>query len=257
MKIVRFSHGARGEYGILYEDAVRGIEGSPFEEITETNRYYRLSDLKLLAPCQPSKIVALGVNYHSHSDEMNHAPPDEPLIFIKPSTAVAGPEDGIVYPPSSARVDYEGELGVVIKSVTRQVSPETAKNYILGYTCVNDVTARDLQAKDKQWTRAKGFDTFCPIGPCIETEISPYDLPLETRLNGIIKQQARTSQLIFPVYELVSFVSHIMTLLPGDIISTGTPGGIGPMQPGDTVEVKIEGIGTLRNYVIRHEIDPK
>jgi 2-keto-4-pentenoate hydratase/2-oxohepta-3-ene-1,7-dioic acid hydratase in catechol pathway len=251
MKIVRFYHSGRGEYGILYEDAVMSIEDSPFGDIVETNQHYRLNDLKLLPPCQPSKIVALGVNYRSHSDEMANSIPTEPLIFIKPSTSVIGTEDKIIYPKSSSRVDYEGELGVVIKKVARNVPKEAAREYILGYTCVNDVTARDLQAKDKQWTRAKGFDTFCPLGPCIETELDPYDLALETSLNGEIKQQSRTSQLIYPVFELVSFISHIMTLLPGDVISTGTPGGIGPMQPGDTVEVKIEGIGTLRNYVVK------
>jgi 2-keto-4-pentenoate hydratase/2-oxohepta-3-ene-1,7-dioic acid hydratase in catechol pathway len=176
VKIVRFDHGGRAEYGILYEDAVVSITGSPFEEIKETHLHYRISDLKLLAPCIPTKIVALGVNYRSHGEEMNHKPPDEPLIFIKPATAVIGTEDKIVYPPSSKRVDYEGELGVVIKSLTWQVSKEEARDHILGYTCVNDVTARDLQAKDKQWTRAKGFNTFCPIGPCIETDLFPFAL---------------------------------------------------------------------------------
>jgi len=251
MKLVRFTHGQKAEYGILLSDGIQGLEGSPFDTIRTTNQYHRTSDLKLLPPCLPSKIVALGVNYHSHGEEMDHRIPAEPLIFIKPSTSVIGTEDKIVYPASSARVDYEGELGVVIKSVTRQVSKEEAKDYILGYTCVNDVTARDLQSKDKQWTRAKGFDTFCPLGPCIETELDPSDLSLETCLNGEIKQQTRTGLLIFPVFELVSFISHVMTLLPGDVIATGTPGGIGPMQPGDTVEVKIEGIGTLRNYIVK------
>jgi 2-keto-4-pentenoate hydratase/2-oxohepta-3-ene-1,7-dioic acid hydratase in catechol pathway len=253
MKIVRFAHAGRVDYGVLYEDAVQSIEGSPFDKITETHQHYRLSDINLLSPCVPSKVVALGVNYQSHSEEMNHQPPNEPLIFLKPPTAVIGPEDKIIYPPSSQRVDYEGELGVVIKGLTRHVSKEEARRHILGYTCVNDVTARDLQAKDKQWTRAKSFDTFCPIGPCIETEIEPANLALETRLNGIVKQQTRTMWLIFPVFELVSFISNVMTLLPGDVIATGTPGGIGPMQPGDTVEVKIEGIGTLRNYVASPE----
>lgn len=251
MKIVRFTHGEKAQYGILLSDGIQSLDGAPFESIKTTNQYHRSSDIRLLSPCLPSKIVALGVNYRSHGEEMNHRIPTEPLIFIKPSTSVIGTEDNIIYPESSQRVDYEGELGVVIKSVTRRVSKEEAVDYILGYTCVNDVTARDLQARDKQWTRAKSFDTFCPIGPCIETELDPADLALETILNGEIKQQTRTSQLIFPVYVLVSFISHIMTLLPGDIIATGTASGIGPMQPGDIVEVKIEGIGTLRNYVVK------
>ena len=250
MKIVRFNTGFKTEYGVLYEDAIISIEDSPFEAIKETHRHYRISDVRLLPPCLPSKVVALGVNYRSHAIEMDDRPPDEPLLFIKPPSSVIGPEDKIVYPPSSKRVDFEGELGVVIKSVACRVSKEEAGEYILGYTCVNDVTARDLQAKDRQWTRAKGFDTFCPIGPCIETDLSPFSLKLETYLNGELKQEALTSQLIFPIGELVSFISHVMTLMPGDVIATGTPEGIGPMQPGDTVEVKIEEIGTLRNYVV-------
>jgi 2-keto-4-pentenoate hydratase/2-oxohepta-3-ene-1,7-dioic acid hydratase in catechol pathway len=229
VKIVRFTHGEKAEYGILYSDAIQSLDGAPFNIIKTTNQHHRLSDIRLLPPCQPSKIIALGVNYRSHGEEMSHRIPTEPLIFLKPSTSVIGPEDNIIYPESSQRVDYEGELGVVIKSITRNVSKEEASHHILGYTCVNDVTARDLQARDKQWTRSKSFDTFCPIGPCIETELD----------------------LIFPVFELVSFISHIMTLLPGDVIATGTTSGIGPMQPGDTVEVKIENIGTLRNYVVR------
>ncbi len=253
MKIVRFTTGFATEYGVLYEDAVISIEDSPFEAIKETHRHYRISDVRLLPPCLPTKVIALGVNYRSHAKEMDDQPPDEPLLFIKPPSAVIGPEDKIIYPPSSKRVDYEGEIGVVIKSPARQVSKQEAGQYILGYTCVNDVTARDLQAKDKQWTRAKSFDTFCPLGPCIETEIDPSDLSLETCLNGITRQKAGTGELIFPVEELVSFISHVMTLLPGDVIATGTPEGVGPMQPGDTIEVKIEGIGTLRNYVARPE----
>jgi 2-keto-4-pentenoate hydratase/2-oxohepta-3-ene-1,7-dioic acid hydratase in catechol pathway len=251
VKIVRFTHGEKEAYGVMDSEGIRGLAGTPFDDINITNQYHRPSDIRLLAPCTPSKIVALGVNYRSHGEEMNHRIPAEPLIFIKPSTSVTGTEDNIVYPESSARVDYEGELGVVIKSVTRRVTEGDAGQYILGYTCVNDVTARDLQARDKQWTRSKGFDTFCPVGPCIETELDPGDLLLETVLNGEIKQQTRTSQLIFPVNVLVSFISHVMTLLPGDIIATGTTSGIGPMQPGDIVEVRIEGIGTLRNYVVR------
>ncbi len=252
MKIVRFTQGYRDSYGIMLEDGIQGMQGSLYDdEIKTVHVAYRTSDVRLLPPCVPSKIVAVGVNYKSHGEEMNHVPPTEPLIFLKPPTSVIGPEDQIIYPSSSERVDYEGELGVVIKSKARYVPKEKAREYILGYTCLNDVTARDLQAKDKQWTRAKGFDTFCPIGPWIETELDPSDLSLGTYLNGELKQFTRTSQMIFDVFELVSFISHVMTLLPGDVIATGTTSGIGPMQSGDTVEIKIEGIGTLRNYVIK------
>lgn len=251
MKIVRFAYGGRTEYGVHDGDMIRSIIDGPYGDIVFTQSYFRPADMRLLPPCLPTKIVALGVNYRSHGEEMNSSLPAEPLIFIKPPTAVIGTEDDIIYPPSSQRVDYEGELGVVIKSVARRVLEKDAFDYILGYTCVNDVTARDLQARDGQWTRAKGFDTFCPIGPCIETDLNPYDLTLETVLNGEVKQKTSTRQLVFDVPFLVSFISHVMTLLPGDIIATGTPGGIGPMQPGDVVEVKIDGIGTLRNYVVK------
>jgi 2-keto-4-pentenoate hydratase/2-oxohepta-3-ene-1,7-dioic acid hydratase in catechol pathway len=251
MKIVRFSTGGRNFYGILDGRAVRALAGSPFPCIREAGRELRLDEVRLLAPCRPSKIVALGVNYRSHGDEMGSNLPAEPLIFIKPPTAVVGPEDNILYPEMSSRVDYEGELGIVIGRRTSQVVEAEAKKYILGYTCFNDVTARDLQARDGQWTRAKSFDTFAPIGPCIETELDPSHLRLETRLNGEVKQRTSTADLIFGAYELVSFISRVMTLLPGDVIATGTPGGIGAMQPGDTIEVNIEGIGVLRNHVVR------
>jgi 2-keto-4-pentenoate hydratase/2-oxohepta-3-ene-1,7-dioic acid hydratase in catechol pathway len=251
MKIVRYYNNEdREEYGILSDGRIRVFEGTPFNDVIKKTELYRdKSQVKLLAPCLPSKVVALGVNYRSHGEEMSHRIPNEPLIFIKPSTSVIGPEDSILYPESSKRVDYEGELGVVIKTITSHVSSEEAPDYILGYTCVNDVTARDIQAIDKQWTRSKSFDTFCPIGPSIETELDPDSAVLETLLNGQIRQKTSTSDLIFSVYELVSFISGVMTLLPGDVIATGTTSGVGPMLPGDTVEVKIEGIGTLRNYV--------
>jgi len=251
VKLVRFIASGKVEYGILEGERVRGIVGTPYHRIKTKDRYHRLDDIRLLAPCVPSKIVALGVNYRSHGEEMSHRIPTEPLIFIKPSTSVIGPEDKIIYPESSERVDYEGELGVVIKTRTHCVTKEQTSQHILGYTCVNDVTARDIQARDKQWTRSKGFDTFGPIGPCIETELDPNNLSLQTRLNGEIKQQTNTNELIFRVDELVSFISHVMTLLPGDVIATGTASGVGPMQPGDTVEVEIEFIGTLRNYVVK------
>ncbi len=251
MKIVRFTTGFSTEYGLIDGDMIRGLADTPYDGINLTHKYYRPTDMKLLPPCEPSKIIALGVNYHSHGEEMGHRIPAEPLIFLKPPTAVIGHEDKIIYPLSSERVDYEGELGVVIKTLAHNVTREDAPNYILGYTCFNDVTARDIQARDKQWTRSKSFDTFAPIGPCIETELDPTNLSLETRLNGEIRQKTSTADLIFPVFELVSFISEVMTLLPGDVIATGTPSGVGPMQPGDIIEVTIEKIGTLRNYVVK------
>ena len=250
MKIVRYIDSDKTEYGIWDGETVQCVAGTPYTHLEPADRYHKLNDLNLLPPCTPSKIVAIGLNYRSHAEEIKAHIPEEPLLFIKPPTAVIGTEDNIIYPPSSQRVDYEGELGVVIKSVTRRVSVKEALSHVLGYTCFNDVTARDLQSRDKQWTRAKGFDTFAPIGPCIETELDPGNVPLETRLNGELKQKTNTDDLIFPVPELVSFISHVMTLLPGDVIATGTTSGIGPMQPGDTVEIIIEPIGTLRNYVV-------
>ena len=251
MKIVRFVSGKRAEYGMLVGDVIDGIEGAPYRQPKYSNHHYNLSEVKLLSPCTPSKIVALGLNYHSHAREVNMPIPSEPLIFMKPSTSVIGLEDNIVYPDSSHRVDYEGELGIVIQKRAYRVPVEKALSYVLGYTCVNDVTARDLQGKDKQWTRAKSFDTFAAIGPCIETELNPGNVDVKTYLNGELKQRVNTSDLIFSAPQMVSFISNIMTLLPGDIIATGTPSGIGPMNPGDTVEVKIKEIGTLRNYVVK------
>ena len=231
MKIVRYAIENRVEYGIWDGELVQSLAGTPYSGIKTTNRRHKPGEFKLLSPCLPSKIIALGLNYHSHAIELKMPAPDEPLLFLKPPTAVIGPEDNIIYPQSTQRLDYEGELGVVIKDETRQVPIREALHHVLGYTCFNDVTARDLQRKDRQWTRAKGFDTFAPIGPCIETELDPGNVLLETYLNGEIKQQVNTSDLIFSIPELVSFISHIMTLMPGDIITTGTPGGIGPLQP--------------------------
>ncbi len=252
MKIVRLASGKKAEYGILLGDIIDGIEGTPYRQFKYSNRHYNLSEVKLLPPCTPSKIVALGLNYHSHAQELKMPIPSEPLIFLKPATSVIGPEDNIVYPDSSQQVDYEGELAIVIKSRAYRVPVEKSLDYVLGYTCFNDVTARDLQRKDKQWTRAKSFDTFAALGPCIETELNPGNVSLKTYLNGELKQQDNTSNLIFSIPQIVSYISHIMTLLPGDVIASGTPGGIGPMKPGDTVEVTIESIGTLRNYVVKN-----
>jgi len=250
MKIVRFRFGRRTSYGIQSGETIEVFAGSPFARFTRTDEHHRLSEARVLAPCQPSKIVAVGLNYRSHAAEIGSPVPEVPLLFLKPPTSVIGPGDGIVYPSMTSRLDYEGELGVVIKKKARRVPADKALDHVLGYTCFNDVSARDLQGLDGQWTRAKGFDTFAPFGPCIETELDPGNVPVETYLNGERKQNGNTSDLIHSVPDIISFASHVMTLLPGDVIATGTPGGIGPMSVGDTVEIRIAPIGTLRNTVV-------
>ncbi len=252
MRIVRFAVHNRVKYGAVEENTIRGLRGSPFikfkgpsSAFTLDGSVHRLHEVRLLAPCSPSKVVCLGLNYHSHAEETKLPTPGVPLIFLKPPTAVIGPDDKIILPRESKRVDYEGELGVVIG--------KKAKEYILGYTCFNDVSERFAQREDGQWARAKGYDTFAPIGPWVETDIDPDDLKLETCLNGELRQSARTSNLIFGVSKLVNFVSQVMTLLPGDVIATGTPSGIGTMNAGDMVEVRIEEIGTLRNLVVKQK----
>jgi 2-keto-4-pentenoate hydratase/2-oxohepta-3-ene-1,7-dioic acid hydratase in catechol pathway len=250
MKIVRFTQAGPAGYGSLKDGSIQPLKGDPFGAIEEFGKPVPLGDARLLAPSEPSKIVAIGVNYTSHAAEFKHDLPAQPLIFLKPPTAVINPGDDIVYPASSRQVDYEAELGVIIKKKAHGVTPEAALDYVLGYTCFNDVTARDLQKIDGQWTRAKGFDTFAPFGPWIETELDPSRLTVESFLNGALKQHNDTSNLIFPVPVLVSFVSSVMTLMPGDVIATGTPSGVGPMQPGDVIEIRIEGIGTLKNRVV-------
>jgi 2-keto-4-pentenoate hydratase/2-oxohepta-3-ene-1,7-dioic acid hydratase in catechol pathway len=251
LKFLRFRReNEKTGFGLLQENRVVEIEGDVFGEYRITRTTHKINQLRLLPPCYPSKIVAVGLNYRDHAQEMKKTPPEEPMLFMKPSTAVIGHEDKIIYPKHmSSRVDYEGELALVIGKRAYWVKESEAPNYLFGYTCINDVTARDLQAKDVQYTRAKGFDSFAPIGPVIETELDPTDLQISTFLNGERKQHSRTSNLIFSVQRLISFVSHIMTLLPGDIIATGTPAGIGSMKIGDKVEVEIEGIGILGNYV--------
>ena len=200
---------------------------------------------------QPTKIIAIGLNYHDHAKELNMVVPDYPLIFLKPPSSVIGSGETIVYPAQTEELHYEGELAVVIKDTARNVSPGEARSYIAGYSCANDVTARDLQRKDGQWTRSKSFDTFCPLGPRIVSDIDPTNSEIMTRVNGVIKQHLNTNNMIFNVYKLVSFVSGIMTLFPGDVIITGTPPGVGSIQVGDEVEIEIEGIGVLRNIVGR------
>lgn len=223
--------------------------GRELNEIRLSEAGMAADRIKLLSPTLPSKIAAVGLNYKSHAAELIMEVPDEPLIFLKAQSAVIGDGEYIELPPSSKRVDYEGELAIVIGRKARNVSREEAKHYILGYSCFNDVTARDLQRKDIQFTRGKSFDTFAPYGPCIETDIDPSNLDIETQVNGKQFQKCNTSDSIFGVEELVSFISGVMTLYPGDIIPTGTPSGVGPLHDGDKVEVSIEGIGTLTNYV--------
>jgi 2-keto-4-pentenoate hydratase/2-oxohepta-3-ene-1,7-dioic acid hydratase in catechol pathway len=250
MKLVRFRAQGRTACGILHDEEVSELEGDFFGPLNSNATGLARASVKLLAPCNPTKIIAIGLNYRDHARELEMREPDTPIIFLKPSTTVIGPEDAIMYPGASSRVDYEAELGIVIKDRAKNIRPEEAGRHILGYTCANDVTARDLQKKDSQWTRAKSFDTFCPVGPWIETGLDPADLLVESYLNGVRVQSSRTSQFIFKTDFLVSFISQIMTLHPGDLIITGTPAGVGPMSPGDEIEVRIEGIGSLKNTVI-------
>ena len=251
MRYLRFHHKDFVGYGRLEGDLIRAIEGDLFGTYKVTETTVPFAAARLLAPCLPTKIVAIGVNYKDHAAEFKKEPPSEPLIFLKPPSALLAPEEAIVYPEGvTKRVDYEGELAVVIKKRARHLTLEQAASAIFGYTCCNDVTARDLQKKDGQWSRAKGFDTFCPLGPVIATDVEPARLRIRTLLNGDLKQDAPVSSMLFDVPTLVSYVSKVMTLLPGDVITTGTPAGVGPMERGDVVEVWIEGIGRLRNRVV-------
>jgi 2-keto-4-pentenoate hydratase/2-oxohepta-3-ene-1,7-dioic acid hydratase in catechol pathway len=253
MKIVRYQDGSNVKWGVIEGKMVREMEGDPFEHFHLLSRTKEMEEVRLLSPCLPSKIVALGLNYRDHAEEVKMELPKEPLFFLKPSTTVIGSGEAIVYPKMSKRVDYEAELAVVIRKKAKAVPEENAMEYILGYTCLNDVTARDLQPKDGQWTKSKGFDTFAPIGPWIVTEIDPHHLDISSYLNGKKRQHSNTKNLIFGPRQLVSFISRVMTLLPGDVIATGTPSGIGPMAIGDRIDVVIEGIGTLSNPVIAEQ----
>jgi 2-keto-4-pentenoate hydratase/2-oxohepta-3-ene-1,7-dioic acid hydratase in catechol pathway len=253
MRIVRFEQQGRSGYGLLEGEQINVLWATPYDGgwANTIGESRSLPEVTLLAPCEPTKIVALGLNYRDHAAEFGHPIPAEPLIFLKPSTSVIGPDEAIVYPAMSRRVDYEAELAVVIGRTARHVQAESFRDYVLGYTVINDVTARDLQKKDGQFTRSKSFDTFAPLGPWIETEIpDPDHLTVEAYLNGDRRQHSNTSNMVFGVAALVSFISRVMTLLPGDIIATGTPSGIGPMHPGDVVEIRVEGIGALRNPVV-------
>jgi 2-keto-4-pentenoate hydratase/2-oxohepta-3-ene-1,7-dioic acid hydratase in catechol pathway len=259
LRIARFSAGDDPRYAAVEGDpgaeVLAVLDGDPlYRPVQLTGERVPQADVRLLAPIIPrSKVIGIGRNYAEHAAELGNEVPAEPLVFLKPNTSVIGPGDGIVYPPPTSDLNYEGELAVVIGRICRHVPKERAAEVIFGYTCANDVTARDLQKRDGQWARAKGYDTFCPLGPWIETDLDFSDLALTTTVGGEVRQSGRTSQMINDVPSLIAYVSTFMTLLPGDVLLTGTPAGVGPMQVGDEVSVTIEGLGTLTNRVIRHD----
>lgn len=251
MKIVRCKIGDDITYGLAESEGVTPYRGSPFVAWEPTETLIPWSSLQLLSPVIPSKVVCVGKNYVDHAQELGSDVPEEPIIFLKPATAVIGPDARVVYPTISREVHHEAELAVVIGRVARHVRAEDAGRYIFGYTAANDVTARDLQRRDGQWTRAKSFDTFLPLGPAIETELDPLErLAVICRVNGEVTQAGFTSDMVFGVAEIIEFVTQVMTLLPGDVILTGTPSGVGPVLSGDVMEVEIDGIGTIANPVV-------
>src|SRR4029450_9077300 len=252
MRLLRFRHGDRIATGAIQpgSDTIQVIAGTFFEDPLPTGDEIPIDDVMLLAPVLPSKLVCVGKNYAAHAAEFGMDVPEEPLLFLKPSTAVIGPGDPIRLLPINRRTDYEGELAVVIGRLARNVRAEDASRFILGFTCANDVTLRDLQKTDDQWARAKGFDGSAPLGPWIETAVDPTDAVVETRLNGEVVQHASTSDMVFGVAQLIEYVTSFMTLLPGDALLTGTPEGVGRLDAGDVVEVGVEGVGRARNEVV-------
>ncbi len=260
MRIARYTTGEEPRYGIVAAEPgstepswIAPIHGDPlYTPVAGTGQRVDLADVRLLAPVIPrSKIIGIGRNYAAHARELGHEVPANPLLFLIPNTAVIGPDDPVVIPPQTSECHYEGELAVVIGQMCKDVPAERAHAVIFGYTCANDVTARDLQRSDEQWARAKGFDTFCPLGPWLETDLDTSDLAIRTRLDGVTVQDGTTADLIHPVAELVAYASAAFTLLPGDVILTGTPAGVGPVQAGQRVEVEIDGIGVLANPFLR------
>ena len=238
-------------WGLVEEHQVWELSGDYFSPFEKTGRSFPMNDVRFLAPCQPSKIIAVGLNYKEHITEFGRSEvPSEPVLFLKAPTAVIGAEDPIVLPQSAGRVDYEAELGVVIGKKGRHIPEAEALGYTLGFTCVNDVTARELQKKDGQWARAKSYDTFCPVGPWIADGLPPDQLRVEAYVNQKAAQLGHTSGMIFSVPKLIAFISSVMTLLPGDLIATGTPPGVGALKTGDTVQIFVEGVGALRNHVV-------
>jgi 2-keto-4-pentenoate hydratase/2-oxohepta-3-ene-1,7-dioic acid hydratase in catechol pathway len=256
VRIARFTTDDEPRFGLIGDDAGRDVvavlAGDPlYVGFDLTGEKVDLEEVRLLAPVIPrSKVIGIGRNYAEHAAEMANEVPAEPLVFLKPNTSVVGPDDPVVYPAQTQELHYEGELAVVIGRICRDVALEDVPKVVHGYTVANDVTARDLQKRDGQWARAKGFDTFCPLGPWIETDLDISDLRVRTVVGDEVRQDGRTSQLVFDVPTLISYVSSFMTLLPGDVLLTGTPAGVGPMQVGDRVSVTVEGIGTLSNRVV-------
>ena len=257
MKFCRFvplgssaSQPAHPFYGLLEGERVRDISGPPWTMWSQGTRAWPLENVRLLAPVEPSKIVCVGRNYAAHAAELGNEVPKEPLIFLKPPSSIIGPGEPIVLPPQSQRVEHEGELALIIgRKCSNLKDSDDALAYLLGYSCLNDVTARDLQKSDVQFTRGKGFDTFCPVGPHIETQLDPLDILVETHVNGALRQSGRTSLMVYPVAFIVRWISRVMTLYPGDLIATGTPAGVGPLVEGDMVDVSVGGVGVLRNPV--------
>ncbi|ONI77612.1 2-hydroxyhepta-2,4-diene-1,7-dioate isomerase [Kribbella sp. ALI-6-A] len=259
MRIARFSVDDEPKYGLVETDDPEGLVGTVavldsdplYRPVKLTGETLQLADVRLLAPVIPrSKVVCVGRNYADHAAELGNDVPAEPMIFFKPNTSVIGPRDGIVYPEQTNNLHFEGELAIVIGRICRDLPRERAEEVIFGYTIANDVTARDLQKTDGQWARAKGYDTFCPLGPWITTDLDVSDVRVSTQVNGEPKQDGRTSQFIFDIPEVLAYITSFTTLLPGDVVLTGTPAGVGPMLPGDEVAVSVEGIGTLTNKVI-------
>jgi 2-keto-4-pentenoate hydratase/2-oxohepta-3-ene-1,7-dioic acid hydratase in catechol pathway len=250
MRTCRFRLAGQERYGVIEGTAVRALTAAPWGGGLAEGPAIPLADVQLLAPVEPTKVVCVGRNYRAHAKELGNEVPPVPLIFLKPSTAVVGPQDAIRCPEQSREVHHEGELGVVVGRTLTRASATEARLAVFGYTCLNDVTARDIQREEKQFTRAKGFDTFCPVGPVIETAFDPLDTSVVCRVNGTERQRGATRDMAFDVYALLAFISGVMTLLPGDVVATGTPEGVGPIRRGDWVEVEIPGIGVLRNPVI-------
>ena len=250
MRLCRLEVGGAPRWGVIEGELVTALAGPPWDGVRTLGGAMPLATARLLPPCEPSKIVAVGLNYRAHASEMGKELPEEPLLFLKAPSSLLPPGGAVVPPRQSSRVEHEGELALVIGRVATAVNTSRALEYVAGYTCLDDVTARDIQRREKVYARAKGFDTFCPVGPWLETEVAdPQALSLELRVNGQVRQKGSTADMIFPVAEVIAFISHIMTLVPGDLVTTGTPPGVGPLASGDSVEVEIAGIGVLRHGV--------